>query len=43
MILLRIAMEQLHLRVRAYDRILEVARTIANIDSCEEIPLVETR
>ena len=36
-LLLEHAMEELHLSARAYDRILRVARTIADLDECETI------
>jgi magnesium chelatase family protein len=35
--LLRLAMERLHLSARAYDRVLRVARTIADLDGAEAI------
>ncbi len=35
--LLRTAMADLHFSARAYDRILKVARTMADLDACEEI------
>ena len=38
--LLRAAMEQRSLSARAYDRILKVSRTIADLDSSEEVKSV---
>ncbi len=35
--LIRIAMEKLNLSARAYDRILKVARTIADLEGCESL------
>ncbi|HEX2949630.1 MAG TPA: YifB family Mg chelatase-like AAA ATPase, partial [Armatimonadota bacterium] len=35
--LLRTAIDQLHLSARAYDRILKLARTIADLDECDNI------
>ena len=35
--LLRMAMERLKLSARAYNRILKVARTIADLEGCEEV------
>jgi magnesium chelatase family protein len=35
--LIRIAMSELNLSARAYDRILKVSRTIADLDSAQEI------
>ena len=35
--LLKMAMEQFHLSARAYDRIIKVARTIADLDGSKEI------
>ena len=35
--LLKIAMEQFHLSARAYDRIIKVARTIADLDEAKDI------
>ena len=35
--LIRVAMSELNLSARAYDRILKVSRTIADLDSAEHI------
>jgi magnesium chelatase family protein len=35
--LLKVAMEQFHLSARAYDRIIKVARTIADLEGSKEI------
>ena len=35
--LIRVAMNELNLSARAYDRILKVSRTIADLDSAEDI------
>lgn len=35
--LIRVAMEKLNLSARAYDRILKVARTIADLEACESL------
>ena len=35
--LIRVAMTELNLSARAYDRILKVSRTVADLQSCDEI------
>ena len=37
--LLKMAMEKLELSARAYDRILKVARTIADLEGCDAVSL----